>query len=149
MCQIHLEICLVFHSILDLLLETPSWASFYSSCYIILSYLVKNSIQRKMNRRGEKHIGAGREKSPSFTKITRETNKKQWRANNRYYIYIYLDNQSKSIHIFGKSSFLNLETSTMIQTLFNFSPLLMIEFGSICRCLAFPRQIHQWIHNGI
>ena len=51
---------------------------------ILLHYLVKNSIQRNMNRRGEKHIGAGREKSPSFTKITRETNKKQWRANNRY-----------------------------------------------------------------
>ena len=25
-----------------------------------------------MNRRGEKRVGAGREKSPSFTKITRE-----------------------------------------------------------------------------
>ena len=108
MCQIHLEICLVFHSILDLLLETPSCASFYSSCYIILSYLVKNSIQRKMNRRGEKHIGAGREKSPSFTKITREN---KWIKNNgeqiivikfiyiwtiNQKVYTYLENQASS-----------------------------------------------------
>ena len=28
------------------------------SIYIILSYLVKNIIQRNMNRRGEKHVGA-------------------------------------------------------------------------------------------
>ena len=27
-----------------------------------------------MNRRGEKRVGAGREKSPSFTKITKEMN---------------------------------------------------------------------------
>ena len=41
----------------------------------ILSYLVKNSIQRNMNRRGEKRVGALREKSPSFAKITREMNR--------------------------------------------------------------------------
>ena len=41
---------------------------------IILSYLVKNSIQRNMNRRGEKRVGAGQEKSLSFTKITKEMN---------------------------------------------------------------------------
>ena len=41
---------------------------------IILSYLVKNSIQRNMKRRGEKRVGAEREKSLSFTKITKEMN---------------------------------------------------------------------------
>ena len=34
----------------------------------------KNTIQRNMNRRGEKRVGAGREKSPSFAKITKEMN---------------------------------------------------------------------------
>ena len=33
---------------------------------LYLSYLVKNSIQRNMNRRGEKRVGSGREKSLSF-----------------------------------------------------------------------------------
>ena len=35
-----------------------------------------------MNRGGEKRVCAGREKSPSFTKITKEMNQKHWRANN-------------------------------------------------------------------
>ena len=59
-----------------------------------------------MNRRGEKHIGAGREKSPSFTKITRETNKNNgeqiivikficiWTINRK--VYTYLENQASS-----------------------------------------------------
>ena len=50
------------------------WANVNSSYDIILSYLVKNRIQRNMNRRGEKRVGAWREKSPSFTKITKEMN---------------------------------------------------------------------------
>ena len=74
-----------------------------------------------MNRRREKRVSAGREKSPSFTKITRQMNQQLWRANNRY---IYLKNRWKRLHIFGKSSFLYLEPSTMIQTSCNFSPLL-------------------------
>ena len=64
----------LFHSILDLLLKTSFRANVYSSYYIILSYLVKNSIQRNMNRRGEKCVGTRQEKSPLFTKITREIN---------------------------------------------------------------------------
>ena len=73
--RIHLEIrCLVFHSIFDLLLEISFWANFYSSYYNIFSCLVKNSIQRNLKRRGEQRVGAGREKSPSFIKITREMN---------------------------------------------------------------------------
>ena len=64
-----LQSCLVFHSILDLLQKTSFWENIYSSHDIILSYLVKNSTQRNMNRRGEKRVGAGRKKSPSFTKI--------------------------------------------------------------------------------
>ena len=35
------------------------------------------------------------------------------------------------------------ETSTMIQTSCNFSRLLMFEFGSIRRHLAFPGKIHR------
>ena len=97
-----LQSCLVFHSILDLLLKTSFWANFYLSYYIILSYLVKNSIQRNMNRRGEKCVSAGREKLHSFTKITREMNKKRW-ANNHICFeyrwekgYMYLENQAFS-----------------------------------------------------
>ena len=68
-----LQSCLVFHSILDLLLKISFLANLYSSYYIILSSLVNNSIvQRNMNRRGEKRVGAVREKSPSPIKITRE-----------------------------------------------------------------------------
>ena len=65
---------LVFHSILYLLQKTFFEANFNSSYDIILSYLVKNSTQRNIKRRGEKRIGAGREKSLSFTKITKEMN---------------------------------------------------------------------------
>ena len=63
--------CLVFHSILDLFAFSANVNWSYDT---ILSYLVKNRIQRNMNRRGEKRLGAGREKSPSFTKITKEMN---------------------------------------------------------------------------
>ena len=40
---------------------------------------------------------------------------------------MYLENCWKKLHIFGKSSFLNRESSTMIQTSWNFSPLLMLN----------------------
>ena len=134
-----LQSCLVFHLILDLLLKTSFWANFYSSYYIISSYLVKHSIQRNMNRGGEKRVSTGQEKSHSFTKTTREMNKKQW-AN---YLFRYLENRCKGLHVFGKSSFLDLEPSTMIQTsLISHLLVLMFEFGSICQCLAYPGQIH-------
>ena len=47
------------------LLEISFWANFYSSYYIILSYLVKNSNQRVMNKGGEKRVG-GRAGEISF-----------------------------------------------------------------------------------
>ena len=78
-----LQSSLVFHLILDLLLKISFWANFYLSFYIILSYLAKSSIQRNMNRRGEKRLGAGREKSPSFTKITKEMVSQNFWFNNR------------------------------------------------------------------
>ena len=106
-----LQACLVFHSILDILLKTSFWANFYSSYDIILSYLVKNSIQTNMDRRGRKRVDAGWKKSPSFTKIAKEMNQWHWRTNNRY---IYLENWWKRSHVFGKSSFLDLEPSSMI-----------------------------------
>ena len=49
--------------------------------------------ERNMKRRGGKREGAGQMKSPALTKITREMNKKHWRANHHY---IYLEN-----HIFS------------------------------------------------
>ena len=58
---------------------------------IILSYLVKNSIdrlQKNMKRTGGKREGAGRKKSPSLDKITREIYQKHWRAN---YHCVYLE----------------------------------------------------------
>ena len=45
-----LQSCLVFHSILDLWMIPSFPANFYSSCNIILPYLVKHSIQRNMKR---------------------------------------------------------------------------------------------------
>ena len=90
--------------------------------------------------------GGGVEKLPLFTKETREMNQWHWQANNRH---IYSENRWKRLHILEKSSFLGLEPSTMIHTSCHFSPLLMFEFGSIRRCLAFPGQIHWWILNGI
>ena len=69
-----LQSCLVFHSILGILLKTSFWANFNLPYDIILSYLVKTSIQKNMNTGGEKRVGAGREKSLSFTKITKEIN---------------------------------------------------------------------------
>ena len=69
-----LQSCLVFHLILDLLQKTSFWAKSNSSYDIILWYLVKNSVQRNMNRRGEKPVGAGQGKLVSFTKITKEMN---------------------------------------------------------------------------
>ena len=67
-CRIHLEIR-----------SNPAWCLIRCSIqqtftHPITSYLVKKSIQGNMNRRREKRVGTGREKSPSFTKITREMN---------------------------------------------------------------------------
>ena len=56
--------CLSFD--FDLLLKISFWANFFSSYYTVFSYLVENSIQRNMNRRGEKRVGDGRDKSPWF-----------------------------------------------------------------------------------
>ena len=134
---------LVFHSILDLLLKTSLSINFYSFFDIILSYLAQNSIQRNMKRRGEKHVGTGREKSPSITKITRE-----WINNIAEQIIVMYSWKidGERLHIFRKWSFLDLEPSTMIQTSCHFSPLCIkywfFEFESIRRCLAFPGQIH-------
>ena len=69
-----LQSCLVFHSILSLLLKTSLWANFYSSHCIILSYLVKSSVPRNINRTAEKRLGPVQEKLPSFTKVTWEMN---------------------------------------------------------------------------
>ena len=43
-----------------------------------------------MNRRGGKHEGAGRKKSPLLAEIMREINKKHCKANHQY---IYLENR--------------------------------------------------------
>ena len=69
----------------------------------------------------------------------RNESARYWRANNRY---IYISKIDGKGYIFGKSSFLNCEPLTMIQTSCNFSPVLMFEFGSIRQCLAFPEKIH-------
>ena len=90
-----LQSCLVFHSMTWFFNENLFLSKLHSSYYIILSYLVKNSIQSNMNRRSEKRIGAVREKLSSFTKITREMNQWHWCANNRY---TYLGNRWKRLH---------------------------------------------------
>ena len=55
--RVALQSCLVFHSILDLLQKTSLFG-----------------FQNNMNRRRDKRVGAGRAKSPSLTKITKEMN---------------------------------------------------------------------------
>ena len=69
-----LQSCLVFHSILDLLLKTPFGQTFTHLITFFLSYLVKHSIERNMKRRGGKRVGARQEKLLSLTKITRQMN---------------------------------------------------------------------------
>ena len=134
-----LQSCLVFHSILDPLLKTSLSANFYSFFDIILSYSAQNSIQRNMKRRGEKHVGTGREKSPSITNITRG-----WINNiaeQIIVIYIWKVNGQR-LHIFRKWNFLDLEPSTKIPTSCHFSRLFIkywfFEFESIRGRLAFP-----------
>ena len=46
-------------------------------------------LQKNMNRRSGKRVGAGRNKSSALAKITGEINQKNWRANHQY---IYLKN---------------------------------------------------------
>ena len=65
-----------------------------------------------MNRRGEKRECAGREKSLSFTK----SNKRDSNIGEQVIVISFLENRWKRLHIFGKSSVLDLEPSTMIQT---------------------------------
>ena len=69
-----LQSCKVVHSTLGLSQNTSFWPHFNWSYDIILSYLVKKSIQRNMNRRGENRVGDWREKSPSFTRTTKKMN---------------------------------------------------------------------------
>ena len=139
-----LQSCLVFYSILVLLLKIYWSPNFYSLFDIILSYLTYNSIQRNIKRRGEKHVGTRREKSPSITNITRG-----WINNiaeQIIVIYIWKVNGQR-LHVFRKWSFLDLEPSTKIPTSCHFSRLFIkywfFEFESIRRCLAFPGQIHR------
>ena len=58
---------LVFHSILDLLQKICFWANFNSSYDIILSYFVKNSIQRNKNRREIAFVCQNNKRNESIT----------------------------------------------------------------------------------
>ena len=140
---IPLQSCRVFYFIFALLLKTSFWANFESSYHIILLYLVKHNIQRNSKRRGGKRICAGREKSPSFTKITRK-----WISNISEQIiaiyiwkidgkgYINLENQAFST--------LNLRQCFRLRVISHV--YWFFEFGSICRCLPFPRRVHRtWV----
>ena len=92
-------------------------------------------------------VGAGRVKSPSFSKIIKEMNQQHWRTNNRF---IYLENWWKRLHMFGKSSFLDLEPSTMIHadsvSFFTFTDDWIQKYSSM---FGIPGQNHRWILNGI
>ena len=92
-----------------------------------------NSIQRNMNKRGEKSIGAGRKKSPSFTIYNQINESLTLASKNSLYV---LGDRWKRFRIFGKSSFLDLEPSTMSQT---FSPLLMhVRIQKYSSMFGFP-----------
>ena len=114
--RIHLEIrfnlTLCFIRSSNLLQKTSFWTNFNSFFDIILSYLVKNSIQRNMNRRGEKRVGAGERNRLRLPKY-----QKKWINNigeQIIVIFINLENRWKRLHMLGKPSFLDLEPSTMI-----------------------------------
>ena len=67
-----LQSCLVFHSVLDLL-QKPVFEQTLTHP-ITLFYHIWLKTASKGTRTGEKRVGAGREKSLSFTKITKEMN---------------------------------------------------------------------------
>ena len=141
-----LQFCPVFHSILDLLMKTSFWANSSNSSYHnILSYLVKNCIQRNMNRRGEKRVGAVREISPSFAKITRERISNIGEQIIAIYIwkidgkgYIYLENQAFSS--------LNLWQWFRLRAI---SHLYWCSNSEVFVDVWLSLKVHRWILNGI
>ena len=78
-----------------------------------------------MKRRGGKRVGAWQEKSPALTKITREMNQLTFLS--KSWLYIFGKSVEKGYIYLSKSSFLDLEPLTIIQTLFHFSPLMILR----------------------
>ena len=115
--QIHLEIRF-----------NPAWRFIRSSIFYWKSLLeqtfthpttlfnhiwLKTVFKGTWNRRGEKRVG-GRAGEIAFVYQNNKRNESvHWRAKN---CYTYLENRWKRFHIFGKSSFLDREPPTMIQT---------------------------------
>ena len=62
--------------------------SFFTPPFTIFYHIWLKTVSKGTRTR----VGAGREESPSFTKITREMNQIHWRANNHF---IYLENRCK------------------------------------------------------
>ena len=70
-----LQSCLLLHLILDLLMKTSFWANFYSSyCTLFYHIWLRTVFKGTWTEEVTKRVGAGRVKSPLFTKITREKN---------------------------------------------------------------------------
>ena len=146
----------MFHSNLDILQKTSFWAHFNSSYDIILSYLVKNSIQRNMNMWD---IYTSKISWCICTPVGRVLNRRTraWYKNAKSNLTFTPDNLDYIWKIDGKGyicledqAFLTLNFQQwFMQTPCHFSPLLIVEFRSICQRLALPGQIHRWIHNGI
>ena len=94
----------MFHSVLDLLLKIPFWAKFYSSYFIILWCIwLRTVLKGTWTEVGEKRVGVyqNNKRNESVTLASKRS-------------LINLENQWKRSHIFGKSSFLDREPSTMI-----------------------------------
>ena len=103
-----------------------------------------------MNRSGEKRVGARQEKSPLFTKITREMNQLNideqiiaiyiWEINGGSYIFLYI----KKIMLSRPWTFDN--DSDFVQFLTS-NDVRIRKYSSMF--IAFPGKIHLQILNGI
>ena len=132
--------CLVFHLILDLILKTSFWANFYTT-HKVLSYLVKHSIQRNMKRSSGKCEDAGQEKL--ITEKKRNESITLQNKSSLYKLYNWkIDGEM--LHIFEKSSFLDLEPSAMIQNSRHFSPLLILQIWKFGSPWPSPSVNSQW-----
>ena len=138
--RIPLQPCLVFHSILNLILKTSFWANVYSF-HKGLSYFVKHSIQRNMKRSGGTHEGAGQEKL--FTRKKRNESITLQSKSSLFTLYI-SKIDGERLHIFEKSNFFDLEPLAMIQNSCHFSPLLILQIWKFGSPWTSPSVNSQW-----
>ena len=115
-------------------------ANFYSS-HTVLSYLVKHSIQRNIKKSSGKCEGARQEKL--FTKKKRNESITLQSKSLLYTSYNWKINGER-LHIFEKSSFLNLKPLAMIQNSCHCSRLLILQIWKFGSPWTRPSVNSQW-----